>query len=184
MAQIKEGKILIQCSDGTLKPLKCDTSNYLSSLNSCINKRLLTINEGKNPLKCDICNFTCFYKNSLTKHVKSIHQKPLHSEFSDDSCLPISDQIKPLKSINEGKKPLYCDKCDFTCFYKGSMKKHVELQHKTTKTCNKRSQSKNDILYGTSENNSTLKSYMSKHTASFHDELKRFKCNKCDHRLV
>ena len=32
-------------------------------------------------------------------------------------------------AIHEGKKPFKCDLCDYSCFDKGSMKKHVSSGH-------------------------------------------------------
>ena len=58
--------------------------------------------EEKKLFKCEVCGYSCSRKNSMNRHISSVH---------------------------EGKKPFKCEICDYGCTRKSYMEKHISSVH-------------------------------------------------------
>ena len=53
---------------------KCEICVHSSSQKNQMNRRIVSVHEGKKPFKCDICDYRCSRKSALNQHVASVHK--------------------------------------------------------------------------------------------------------------
>ena len=85
----------------------------------------------RKPFKCDDCSASYAFKNSLSKHISSVHSG---TSFSCNICaktFSVQASVKRHKDAvhRESEKRFVCEKCGKTFGYKGNLSKHHRLYH-------------------------------------------------------
>ena len=122
----------IRMVHGTVR-YKCDKCAFETKYKKSMEYHQ-NFHKAKKPMKCDICDERFAKKDNLEAHKKTKHLRLL--ELKCDICGHKSLNKHRLKAhmLTHEAKTLKCEECDFATQYKGSLERHIELEHTNTKT--------------------------------------------------
>ncbi len=114
------------------KPFKCDVCDYASSDKEHLKAHVISKHtEREKSWQCEECDRKFVSKLSLRTHVKMCHKKEY--EFFCDLCdYKAFGKLRMethKNAIHRHVKPHKCAKCDFATASKGSLARHVKVQH-------------------------------------------------------
>ena len=108
------------------------------------------------------------------KHDVSTQKKPFKCESCDYHCYLKGELQKHVATVHEGKKPFNCESCDDSLNLKGNLSQDIASVHK----------GKKPFKCKFCDYCCDQKSDLQKHAASVHEGKKPFKCKSCDYCAV
>ena len=91
----------------------------------------------KKAFKCSICDYNCSRKDSLTKHIQSIHEskKPvLKCITCNYICATKQNLTRHMALVHDVKKSFKCTICGYNFTQKGSLNMHITSVHEGKKS--------------------------------------------------
>ena len=150
-------------------------------------------------VNCHICGKT-YPRYTLSSHIKRVHGNPRLKELSPcPKCGKIlaNDTLRHHHMCEKDPNKLYsCDFCDFTTYYKGTLRGHWERIHNPdTVSCEicgnqyrsaeslkqhiKQVHDSGDLKCHLCDFKAKRKEYLDSHIRSFHEAAKSFLCSMC-----
>ncbi|XP_055308698.1 zinc finger protein 239-like [Sitodiplosis mosellana] len=108
-------------------PYKCDQCSKSFTLNCNLNRHK-RIHSGSKPFECSVCFKTFSQKNALNIHLRTHTDELAHSCSKCGHRLP-GEEAKQLHEKSCKRRRYECYLCEFKCFVKGSLKRHMQAKH-------------------------------------------------------
>ena len=172
-------------ADGSLKYVMCISCNKTLKVSSKLEKDIKcfkcsnlskihkTIKNDETFLEsCHLCGQVFRSKNSVTKHIKTVHEgrKDYNCHLCNTDFTSESNLKSHIKNIHEGQRNYKCEKCNKDFFSLSHLKYHRETVHEGRK----------DFKCHICHKDFYQKSYLKLHIKLVHEGRKDYQCNECE----
>ena len=131
----------------------CDSCDKAYQIKWSLKRHKMEVHENLNKIVCDMCDYVCYENRRMKNHKNSKHAIENESNiYKCDNCSKSygsSNSLRRHKEVTHlNIKNQFCQKCEYRCYDKKDMVRHIYLIHGCVKNYKRKMSKKTNSLSG------------------------------------